>query len=107
MKIVKKLEDYPCKEIIDMKRAQFEEALEVSEMNLGQLESMRKFFSLQYEVMKKQIEALSKLLAEGTITSEEQEKAEETIQQLFLIMFSLEYKATLLYKRAQEIQGKS
>ena len=60
MKIVKKLEDYDYKQIIDMKRAEFEEALSVSSMNLGQTESMRKFFSLQHDVMREQVQALSK-----------------------------------------------
>ena len=107
MKIVKKLEDYSYPEIIDMKREQFEEALSVSEMNLGLTISMRKFFSLQHDSMGQQVQALSKLLSDKSreLTQEERDKAEYTIQQIFLIMFSIEYKATLLYNRERSLSG--
>lgn len=107
MKIVKKLEDYDYKQIIDMKREQFEEALSVSSMNIGQTENMRKFFSLQHDIMRQQVLALSKLLSstEEKLDDETRSKAEDTIAQLFLIMFSLEYKATLLFNRTRELSG--
>ena len=88
-----------------MKREEFERALSLSKMNVGQIESLRKFFSLQHDIMQQQVVALNKLLndKENPLDSEKRAQADKTVEQLFLIMFSLEYKATLLYERAKKL----
>lgn len=102
---VKKLEDYSFVEIIDMKKGDFEKSFEVSAMNLGQIESLRKLLSLQFEAMGQQVKDLNdhKQRAEESNDTETAKTAQGLIEQISSLMFSMEYKATLLYNRSQKL----
>lgn len=101
---IKKLEDCMFSEIIDMSREDFDESLAISEMNVGSLESLRKLISLQYDKMSAQISALSELIVNRETPEESRTQANETIKNMYLIMFSMEYKATAIYNVVKEAQ---
>lgn len=104
MKEVKPLEEYEkFSEIADMKREEFEQSLKLSKMNIGTLESLRKFMSLQYESMAVTVSALSELMVKPDTSEADKEQAKTTIQNMYLIMFSLEYKATLIHNKVTEM----
>lgn len=102
---VKPLERYKYNEIIDMKREVFDKSLAITEMNVGTLESLRKVLSVHYDNMKVQVDALSKLASKEETPEADKEKAVETIEQMYLIMFSMEYKATAIYDRVKKAQA--
>ena len=102
---VKKLEECSFVEIIDMKKEDFEKSFEASTMNLGQIESLRKLLSLQFEAMGQQVKDLNdfKNKAVESNDTETAEKAQGLIEQISSLMFSMEYKATLLYNKSQKL----
>lgn len=101
---MKKLEEYKFEEIVDMKREEFDEALSATDFNIGSLESLRKLLSITYDNMKIRIDALSSLANKDTTSDEDKKKAVDTIEQMYLIMFSMEYKATAIYERVKKSQ---
>ena len=104
MSDIKPLEDYEkFSEIIDLKREDFEQSLKVSKMNVGMLESLRKMMSLQHESMAVTISALSELMVKPDTSEADKEQAKNTIQNMYLIMFSLEYKATLIHNKVTKM----
>lgn len=103
-KEIMKLEGYKFAEIIDMKREDFDKALSMSEMNVGTLESLRKLLSLHYEQMQVQVNALTELVVSEDTCDADKEQALSTIKQMYLIMFSMEYKASAIYSKVQKLQ---
>lgn len=101
---IKPLEDCKFSEIIDMKREVFDESLSMSTMNVGTLESLRKLLSLQFDNMKVRIDALSELASNEETSEEDKRSAIKTIEQMYLIMFSMEYKATAIYEKVKKSQ---
>lgn len=87
-----------------MKREEFDTSLSISKVNVGTLESMRKMLSISYEEMEVRIQALTKLAKDENASQEDKEKAISTIEQMYLIMFSMEYKATAIYARVKKAQ---
>lgn len=99
----KKLSECSFSELVDMKKEQFDKVLEYDDSNVGYLTNLRKMLSLQYDGIKVQIDALSKMaVSEGT-SEETSQKCLSTIQSMYGILFSLEYKACAIYQKIQKL----
>lgn len=108
MSDIKPLEEYEkFSEIIDLKREEFEQSLNISNMNVGMLESLRKMLSLQHESMATIIRDLSDLINQEDTSEADKQQAKDTIESMYLIMFSMEYKATLIYSKVKKLTGQS
>lgn len=91
---------YSVEELLNMKKTDFEEAMKVNTNTLGELESIRKYLTLQYERAEKLIKDLNN-------TVEKTEEVNTTIEQLAAVMISLEYKCSLIYQRVEKLKVES
>lgn len=101
---LKSLSEYSFSEFVDMKKETFDKVMEQDTSNIGFLTNLRKLLSLQYDCIRVQINALSTRCVEST---DEFEKSQcvTTIQNMYGILFSLEYKACCIYNKIKESQS--
>ena len=90
-----------------MKKEQFDKALEYDDSNIGFLTNLRKMLSLQYEGIRVQVDALSKLSVNEDTDEETKAKCLSTIQSMYGILFSLEYKACAIYQKVQNLTAQT
>lgn len=99
-----KLEESDFNSLIDMKRKDFDIALENTSMNLGDLSGLSNLLSLQYEQLVMQVKALSELYVKEDTDEETKSDITKTIQNLYMIMFSLEYKVGAIKNKIKLMQ---
>lgn len=104
---MKALEDCTANEVLSMKREDFDEALSKSKLNIGMLETLRKWISLKYDEMSAVAKGLSDLILNPETDEKTRKESETTLNQLYIVMFAVEYKATCLYSRVNELKEKT
>lgn len=99
----KSISDYTFSELVDMKKEQFDEMIKYDKSSVGYLTNLKKLLSLQYDGIKVQIDALSKMSADSSTDEDTKAKCLTTIQNMYAILFSLEYKACVIYQKIQNL----
>lgn len=100
---MKPLKDYSFSELMDMKSEEFEKVIRQKGTGYGVLRSLRKYMSIRHSTMASTIKQLRTNISNGSIKKDQLDHAEDTIEQMGLFMYSMEYKATLIYKRECEL----
>lgn len=91
------LSDYHYKDLLDMKKAEFDKAVEEDKSNLGYIATLRNYMSLSYAEMQTTFYKLQ----ESAIGSPEAEKLKT---EMIAVMMSLEYKVAKLREKEQSLQ---
>lgn len=99
----KTLSEYSFSELVDLKKEQFDRAFEHDESSVGYLTNLRKLLSLHYDSINVQIDSLSKMAVDDSTDEETKSKCLTTIQNMYGILFSLEYKACVIYQKIQKL----
>lgn len=100
---IKPISEYTFSELVDMKREQFDMMFKHDESSVGYLTNLKKLLSLQYDSIKVQIDALSKMSVDSSTDEETKVKCLTTIQNMYAILFSLEYKACVIHQKIQNL----
>lgn len=99
-----KLEENTFSSVIDMKREEFDSALKCTQMTLGDLTGLSNLLTLQYEQLVLEIKELSELYNKKDTDEDTKKAITKTIQDIYLIMFSLEYKVGALKVKIKTMQ---